>query len=51
LKKHLFKKKNKEIFRINDKIIASEVRLVGSNIKIGIYKTNLAIEIAKKTRT
>jgi hypothetical protein len=25
--------------------------LVGSNIKIGIYKTNLAIEIAKKTRT
>ncbi|MFK5891154.1 MAG: translation initiation factor IF-3 [Flavobacteriaceae bacterium] len=32
--------------RINKKIIAEEVRLVGDNVEIGVYPTNKALEIA-----
>jgi|TARA_B110000908_G_C10197301_1_gene423589 translation initiation factor IF-3 len=48
LKKQFFKKQNKEPFRINSRITALEVRIVSDNVKLGIYKTNSAIEIAKQ---
>ena len=48
MKKQFFKKQNKEPFRINSRITALEVRIVSDNVKLGIYKTNSAIEIAKQ---
>ena len=40
-------KKEENAFRINHRIIAPQVRLVGDNVRIDIYKTSDAIRIAE----
>jgi translation initiation factor IF-3 len=42
-----FQKKEDE-HRINEKIKAAEVRLVGENIEVGVYKLDRALEIARE---
>ncbi len=39
--------KKEEPFKINEKIKAEEVRLVGDNVELGVYKTADAIKIAE----
>ena len=39
--------RNKEQFRINERITASEVRLVGDNITSGVYPISKAIQMAE----
>lgn len=39
--------KKEEPFKINEKIRAEEVRLVGDNVELGVYKTADAIKIAE----
>lgn len=38
--------RKEELHRINEKIIATEIRVVGENIEQGVYPTNKALEIA-----
>ena len=39
--------RNKEQYRINERINVSEVRLVGENVTIGVYPTSKAIQMAE----
>ena len=39
--------RNKEQYRINERIHASEVRLVGENVTIGVYQTTKALQMAE----
>lgn len=41
-------KKTEEPFRINEKILASEVRLVGDNIVNGVYEISEAMKMAQR---
>ncbi len=40
--------RREEPYRVNEKIFADEIRLVGENIKVGVYPTSKAIEMAKE---
>lgn len=41
-------KNQEELSRINNEIDAPEVRLVGDNVSVGVYKTSIALDIANK---
>ena len=43
---HRGPRKKEELHRINEKIVAEQVRLVGENIEQGVYPTSKAIEMA-----
>lgn len=40
--------KKEELFKINEKIRAEEVRLVGDNVEAGVFKTREAIKMAEE---
>jgi translation initiation factor IF-3 len=43
---HRGPRKKEDLHRINEKIVAPEVRLVGDNVEVGVYPTAKAIEMA-----
>lgn len=49
MRRKSFKKpfRKEEPYKINEKIRASEVRLVGENVKVGVYSTQEALKIAQ----
>lgn len=48
LKRYFFYNKKNKFFRVNNEITVPEVRIVGKNVKVGIYKIDLALQISRE---
>ncbi|MGB1247814.1 MAG: translation initiation factor IF-3 [Chitinophagales bacterium] len=47
-RKRVFRKPKEEPFKVNDKITAREVRVVGENVEVGVYSKFDAIKMAEE---